>query len=608
MTERATEAKEKRTLRDWRRSAWLLVSLAFRADPVRAVAVIVPVVAVMAGIEMFVGRQVVDAVVEGDRGSALSWVIFGAIIGSVGLAIELGHFTIDMRLREHLSHEVDQRLINLCSRIPTVAHFERTEYADRVELLRTNRHALMGGVSALAHATSTLAQFLITVGLLVFVHPGTLIAVALGIPAVVISARSQSRVEKVHEETAEDDRRALHIFDTATTDAAAKEVRVFGLSDELTRRYEVLWRGVARRRERAWVIATLKRQVGYVLFVAGFIAALAIVARAAMRGQATAGDLFLSVAVIGRLTQQLQGLAGNAIWLATSLRNAARYLWILDYADKVEAETTPSAETRAEVPERFTDGIRLEQVCFQYGDDEPALDAVDLHLPAGSTIAVVGDNGAGKTTLVKILCGLYRPTAGRILVDGIDLADIPVAEWRARISAAFQDHANFELVAHEVVGVGDLDRLGDVPAADGALARAAGTDVMRSLDEGWHTALGTTLDGADLSGGQWQKLALARAMMRESPLLLVLDEPTSALDAETEHALFERYAVAARDAAQRSGAITLLVSHRFSTVRMADLIVVLERGCVTELGSHAELMARGGTYAELYSLQASAYG
>ncbi|MFP5326274.1 MAG: ATP-binding cassette domain-containing protein, partial [Acidimicrobiia bacterium] len=192
-------------------------------------------------------------------------------------------------------------------------------------------------------------------------------------------------------------------------------------------------------------------------------------------------------------------------------------------------------------------------------------------------------------------------------VDGVDLARIDPPEWRARIAAGFQDHVHFELLAREVVGIGDLPRAEDEAAVGSALDRAAGTDVLSALQDGWATPLGSSLDGSELSGGQWQKLALGRAMMRESPLLLVLDEPTSALDAETEHALFERYSRAARSAARSSGAITLLVSHRFSTVRMADLIVVLERGRVVECGSHQDLMALRGTYAELYALQASAY-
>jgi ATP-binding cassette subfamily B protein len=239
---------------------------------------------------------------------------------------------------------------------------------------------------------------------------------------------------------------------------------------------------------------------------------------------------------------------------------------------------------------------------------------MNLHLKPGSVVAIVGENGAGKTTLVKLLCRLYRPTSGRILVDGVDLTRMPPDSWRSRLAGAFQDFFRFEFRARHTVGVGDLPRLDDVPAVMRAVDRAGAVDVVTQLVTGLDTQLGPTWpNGVEISFGQWQKLALARGFMRERPLLLVLDEPTAALDAETEHALFERYAAAARRGAAgehrppADGRITILVSHRFSTVRMADFIVVLDGSHVTESGTHEELMAKGGQYAELYRIQAAAY-
>jgi len=241
------------------------------------------------------------------------------------------------------------------------------------------------------------------------------------------------------------------------------------------------------------------------------------------------------------------------------------------------------------------------------------LDSVSLALPAGSVVALVGDNGAGKTTLVKLLCKLYEPTSGRILVDGQELARVRPEEWRRRLSGAFQDFFRFELPAQQSIGVGDVPRVDDEAAATAAADRAGAGDVIARLPAGLATQLGPTWPGGvEVSFGQWQKLALARGFMRERPLLLVLDEPTAALDAETEHALFERYAAAARGGAggageRRPATITILVSHRFSTVRMADRIVVLDGAKVAQVGSHEELMAQGGPYAELYRIQAAAY-
>jgi len=229
-------------------------------------------------------------------------------------------------------------------------------------------------------------------------------------------------------------------------------------------------------------------------------------------------------------------------------------------------------------------------------------------------VAIVGENGAGKTTLVKLLCRLYQPTSGRILVDGLELARMHVDAWRARLAGAFQDFFRFEFRARHTVGVGDVPRLDDEPAVAAAVDRAGADDVVAKLAARLETQLGPTWPGGvEVSFGQWQKLALARGFMRDHPLLLLLDEPTAALDAETEYALFERYAAAARGgksngaALRDHGRITILVSHRFSTVRMADLIVVLDGSRVVEVGPHEELIAKGGHYAELYGIQAAAY-
>jgi ATP-binding cassette subfamily B protein len=253
-------------------------------------------------------------------------------------------------------------------------------------------------------------------------------------------------------------------------------------------------------------------------------------------------------------------------------------------------------------------GITLREVSFGYPPDGAlVLDGVDVHLPAGAAVALVGENGAGKTTLVKLLTGMYQPTAGQVLLDGVPLADLDLAAWRERTAATFQDFVRFELLVGEAVGVGDLPRIDQTAALSEALERADATAVAASLPEGLDTRLGRSFTGGqELSGGQWQRLALARGMMRDLPLLLILDEPTASLDAITEAALFERY-LSARQLASRSGAITLLVSHRFSTVRMADLIVVLDQGRIAASGDHASLIRAGGLYAELYELQARAY-
>jgi ATP-binding cassette subfamily B protein len=257
-------------------------------------------------------------------------------------------------------------------------------------------------------------------------------------------------------------------------------------------------------------------------------------------------------------------------------------------------------------PDRLRGGIAFEGVSFAYpGTETEVLADVNLWLPPGAVVAVVGENGAGKSTLVKLLARMYEPSSGRISIDGVDLARFDPAAWRSRLSAAFQDSCRFEFLLGETVGIGDVDKLNDAYEVLMACERAGAGAVLETLPAGLNTQLGRRFEGVELSGGQWQRLALARSSMRD-PLLLLLDEPTANLDAEAEFALFETISRATRRARSR-GAVTMLVSHRFSTVRMADLIVVVDGGKVLEVGGHDELMAHGGLYAELFTLQSSAY-
>jgi ATP-binding cassette subfamily B protein len=320
--------------------------------------------------------------------------------------------------------------------------------------------------------------------------------------------------------------------------------------------------------------------------------------------RAAPGNVLLVLAAGARLSAYIGATVGEIGFLRGIWMDGARRLaWLEDYAAAV------AAHADVPVPREIRTGIRLEHVSFAYpGSDRLALEDVSVELPAGSVVAIVGENGAGKTTLVKLLGKLYEPSSGAIYVDDLPLARMPADEWRTRLAGAFQDFYRFEFRARQTVGLGDVPRLDDEPAVVTAVGRAGADDVLERLPAGLETQLGPTWpEGVEVSFGQWQKLSLARGFMRDEPLLLALDEPTAALDAETEHALFERYASAAADSRAANGRITVLVSHRFSTVRMADLIVVLDGARVVEVGSHAELMTRNGQYADLYGIQAAAY-
>jgi ATP-binding cassette subfamily B protein len=403
-------------------------------------------------------------------------------------------------------------------------------------------------------------------------------------------------------------RRARHLFTTATTATPGKEVRVTGIGERLVIERRKAWErwygpvSAARWDSAAW------HTLAWAFFGGAYVAAIVFVSSGLNR---PAGDVLLVLAAGSRLSAYVGATVGEigflrGIWMDGSRRLA----WLEDYA----ASFVASADLP--VPACLTHGIRFEHVSFAYpGTDRLVLDDVNLDLPAGAVVAIVGENGAGKTTLVKLLAKLYEPSAGRILIDGVDLARMPADEWRARMAGAFQDFFRFEFRARHSVGVGDVPRFDDEAAVVTAVGRAGADDVVARLTAGWETQLGPTWPGGvEVSFGQWQKLALARGFMRDHPFLLVLDEPTAALDAETEHALFERYAVAARgrpgsSAANRreDGRITILVSHRFSTVRIADLIVVLDGARLVEVGTHDVLMAKRGQYAELYGIQAAAY-
>ena len=351
----------------------------------------------------------------------------------------------------------------------------------------------------------------------------------------------------------------------------------------------------ARRRSAAWYAA------GWAIFALAYVGGIVLVATGP-RASAASATLVLTAGArlssyVGATVSEIGFLRG--VWMDGSQRLA----WLEDYAAAaVQHEDLPA-------PTRITGGIRFERVTFRYpGADKAALEDVDLFLPAGSVVAIVGENGAGKTTLVKLLAKFYAPACGRVLVDDVDLARVDSPQWRERMAGAFQDFFRFEFQAGHAIGLGDLPRLDVEPALTAAMDRAGARDVVEALPAGLRTQLGPTWhDGVDISYGQWQKLALARGFMRDEPLITVLDEPTAALDAETEHQLFEHYASRARQASDTGGGVTILVSHRFSTVRMADLIVVMDGARVAESGTHDELMARGARYSDLYNLQVSAY-
>jgi ATP-binding cassette subfamily B protein len=382
------------------------------------------------------------------------------------------------------------------------------------------------------------------------------------------------------------------------------ELRLFDCATSLDRRADEMWNQVARVRLGGDLRSALIASIGWASLAVGYIGALLVVAVEAQHGAATPGDVVL----VAQLALQLRG---NVADTTTSVRQALNALRLADRFMWLQTQATSQGQRYAgviEAPTNLREGIRLEGVEFGYpGTDRTTLHDVNLHLEAGTTIAVVGDNGAGKSTLVKLLCGYYLPTAGRILVDDTDLARIDVVSWRSRLAGGFQDFLKLETSAQRTVGAGDPPRIDDPVAARTALERA---DADRYIDR-WHDGLQTHLgksykEGLELSGGQWQRMAIGRAIMRESTVLLVLDEPTAALDPQAEQALYDRYVTAA-DTTRANGGIVLIISHRLSSVRMANKIIVMHEGRIAEEGTHSQLLAHDGLYAAMFKRQAAAY-
>jgi ATP-binding cassette subfamily B protein len=529
-------------------------------------------------------------------------------VGAVGLAVSATlmwalSVTLDRttrRLGDRLNIMFQGYVARLQAEVATVEHHERPVYLDRIAVLRTGVFALDHLFRSMFTMVGWLLRLAFVCILLATIHPALILLPLGALPLLVVAAWRPKVEKRTEEAVASHGRFARHLFTVATTPPPGKEVRVTGNQADLVRRRSAawsLWFGPIRTTNlasAAWLT------LAWALFSLAFVAAVVWVVEGLDRGP---GAVVLVLTAGGRLSAYVGSAVGElgflrGIWLDS----AQRLAWLEDFAAAQNASVDES------VPERLDVGLRFEDVSFAYpGTGQEVLQHVDLTLPAGKVVAVVGENGAGKSTLVKLLARMYSPTSGRITADGVDIGHVDIEQWRERLAGAFQDFARLEFVVGTTVGLGDEPRQDDRAAVGAAVDRAGATPVVDDLSAGLDTQLGPSWDdGVDVSFGQWQKLALARGYMRPEPLLLMLDEPTAALDAETEHALFERFAAGAREHAT-NGRVTVLVSHRFSTVRMADLILVLDGARVTEVGSHDELLALGGTYAELYAIQARSY-
>jgi ATP-binding cassette subfamily B protein len=583
-------------------SMWRLCKLGYRYEPkLMAVALALSLLAALPEALLALWLKLLaDGVLSGDRRLVYGAAAGLALSGAATWFLRTISTRLQRRFRDKVTIALESHVARLQASVASVAHHERPDYLDRLSVLREQVFVLDHMYMSVFSTLGWILRLAVTVALLMSISPILVLLTAFAVPTV-LTASWRPAIERVAQERgASANRLARHLFVTATTAPPGKEVRVTGIGDRLVSQRREAWERwyapvVKARRGSAWWHAA-----AWAIFGAGYVGAIVYVSSGL---SASPGDVLLVLAAGAQLSAYIGATVGEigflrGIWMDGSRRLA----WLEDYAASFVARAD------APVPDVLSRGIELERVSFAYpGTTDLVLRDVSVTLPAGTVIAIVGENGAGKSTLVKLLSKFYEPSAGRVLVDGVDLAAMPADVWRTRLSGAYQDFFRFELRAQHTVGLGDIALLDDEPAVTTAVGRAGADDLVAQLDAGLQTQLGPAWPGGiEVSFGQWQKFALARGFMRENPLLLVLDEPTAALDAETEHALFEQYAAGARRDTG-SGRIVVLVSHRFSTVRMADLIVVLDGSRVAEVGSHDELIARGGQYAELYDIQAAAY-
>jgi ATP-binding cassette subfamily B protein len=545
----------------------------------------------------YAGKRIMDAVVAGSHEATLRWVLIELAAVAIASLGQRGLGLVRSLLGARLSIDINTMILEKAQTLE-LRHFEDAEFYDK--LTKARREASSRPLSVVTETFQLLQNTITLVGYVVLLVQWSGLAVlgliAAAIPATIAEVRFSSAAFRMRNWRSPEARRLNYLEYVLANDEHAKEVKLFGLGPVLLQRFRELGQTfyeddkklAIRRAGWAWALSLLGTGAFYVSY--------ALMALAAAAGRLTLGNMVLYVMAFRQGQQGFQSILtaiGGMYEDNLYMSNLFAYLAIEVDAPILMLTTGDSVD----------EGIVFDDVGFQYpGQKAWALRHVSLRIAKNESLALVGHNGAGKTTFIKLLSRLYEPTEGRILLDGRDLRSWDREALRKRIGVVFQDFNQYQFKVRENVGLGSVDHRDDEPRIVRAVELGGATEVVKGLSGGLDTQLGKWFkDGTELSGGQWQKVALARAFMREEADILVLDEPTAALDAEAEHAVFERFR---RLAKERT---TILISHRFPTVRMADRIIVLEGGQVQEEGTHDGLVAAGGRYAHLFSLQAQGY-
>jgi len=555
---------------------------------------------------LYLMKLVLDTTTAGlaaaDRGAAFRQVAFYvALLGGATLFERLCSSIAGMvsEVQSQTVTDTVQDVLHSRSVAADLEYYESSQYYDTMHRAQAEAPYrpthIVNGLVQLAQSCLSLGAI---AGLLVAFH-WSLAVVLFGaaLPGVLVRLRFSQIMYEWQRRRTSTERRAWYYHWLVTNDGSAKEIRLFQLGDLFIGRYRALRRQL--RRERLAISARRSATD----FGVGVLATLAVygsyafVAYRTVQGQITLGDLVMYYQAFQRGQGFLQGVLGGLAGLYEDNLFLSNFYEFMDLQPKVVEPAQPEP-----VPEPMRQGITFSHVNFQYPNSQrQVLEDINLTIRPGETVALVGENGSGKTTLVKLLCRLYDPDQGTIAIDGVDLRQLATADLRQRIGVIFQDYARYHLSARENIWFGDIHQSPDNGRIEAAARQAGADQVIGDLPHAYDTVLGKWFeDGEELSMGQWQKVALARAFMRDCQII-VLDEPTSALDAKAEYEVFERFRQLA------AGRTTVLISHRFSTVRMADRIFVLQDGRIIESGSHDELVRCNGNYAHLFEIQARCY-
>ena len=567
-----------------------------------ALAVLTVIAGILPASVAYVGSLIVDAVVGtiANRGAVahvVELVALEALLVATIAAAQRGLSLCQSLLRAQLGQRVNVMILEKALTLD-LRHFEDSEFYDK--LTRARREASTRPLS-LVTRTFGLVQNAISLtsyGVLLshFSPWAVLVLLLAGLPAFIAETKFSGDAFRLFRWRSPETRMQIYLETVLAREDHAKEVKLYGLGPRLLERYRDIFRRLYRE-DRALTIRRDAWGFGLGLIAtASLYAAYAWIAVSTVRRLISLGQMTMYVSLFR------QGQAAVSAILSAVGGMYEDNLYLSTLYEYLETQVPAPSGTAIKGPHP-EDGIRFEDVCFTYPEaDEPALEHVSLHLKPGSSLALVGENGSGKTTLIKLLTRLYLPTSGRILLDGLDLTQWEEQALRERIGVIFQDFNRYQMLVGENVGAGDDRYFEDESRWREAAAKGMASEFIETLPQRYHTQLGKWFqDGRELSGGQWQKIALARAFMRTRADILVLDEPTAAMDAQAEADIFEHFRQLAQDR------ITILISHRFSTVRMADQIAVLDKGRIVESGSHEALMQLNGRYAHLFTLQARGY-